>query len=134
MLAQSQTLISLFLLGGPLMLGTGACSAPPGSDTAATAQLTIEVRRGPLGPVELVGHESTAPVEGAVITIRDQQDREVARARSDAEGRAHVTVAPGAYRVVLLTCPGARLPEALPVFVASDASTVVGLQCDTEIQ
>jgi hypothetical protein len=147
MLRQPQTRLGLLLLGGSLVLGAGGCATGPTSKESVTggnssgnpqpgttAQVTIVVRRGPLGPVELVGHESSAPVAGAIVTIRDQQDHEVARALSDTAGRAQVSIAPGEYRVVLLSCPGARIPEPFPVLLLGGAADSLGVLCDTERQ
>ena len=73
---------------------------------------------GPLTPVEQVGGPpNERPYEAAVRVVRAGSDDVVASARSGADGRFRVNLAPGRYTLIAASPDNAVLPYASPVDV-----------------
>ena len=124
------------VLGAVLAAG---CSSYSGSSGllggGADATLTIEVRRGPLLPVTQTGEDNTAPVEDAVVVIRDSGGKELARLNTDAGGMAQVDLAAGQYRLEVEACPGATAPAPPQDVTLTDSKPVTAtMECDTGIR
>ncbi len=117
--------------GGGGAGGSGGTGGTGGADVS----LTIEVRRGPLTPVEQIGTDNTAPVEDALVVVRDDGGKEVGRLMSDANGIAQLALPAGNYVVGVETCPGATAP-AVPQSVELTEGTpaTARLECDTGIR
>lgn len=60
------------------------------------------IERGPLQPVARPGQKDTAPVAGAIIVVRNQKGREVARVFSDKNGLYEINLKPGKYKLVVV--------------------------------
>jgi hypothetical protein len=75
---------------------------------------------GPIFPHEIPGVENRRPLANALLLIQSAQDgKEVARQRTDANGRFQIPLPPGVYRVVPLPPnPKAVLPRAEPFKVS----------------
>ncbi len=116
--------------------GTGGTGGSGGAGgTGADVSLTIEVRRGPLTPVEQIGSDNTAPVEDAVVVVRDAGGKEVGRLMSDANGIAQLALPAGNYVVGVETCPGATAPALPQTVELTDGSPATArLECDTGIR
>ena len=124
------------LLGAVLLAG---CSSNPGSSGllggGADASLSIEVRRGPLQPVTQVGTDNTAPVQDAVVVVRDSGGKELARLVTDAAGMAQVDLAAGQYRLEVEQCPGATAPAPPQNVTLTDGNPLTAtMECDTGIR
>lgn len=136
------------LAGSPVLMGhsaiavgltalVAACGDPlvPGSTADPLTGILVEVRRGPIMPVDRPGVDNTAPVGGARVVIATAVGIPVAELRTDSLGSAAVQVPPGDYRVATSTCPGA-MREAAPavVTVVADSISAARLVCDTGIR
>lgn len=93
---------------------------------------------GPTTPVQRIGQLSTRPLTDALITVQpaDGGD-EIARVRTDSEGRFRLPLTPGTYRLVpLAPNPSARLPRATPqpVTVTKGVFKSVAIDYDTGIR
>jgi hypothetical protein len=109
-------------VGWSIVLGP----APSGIRGGATA--------GPIFPHEIPGVENRRPLANALLIIQSAQDgKEVARQRTDANGRFQIPLPPGAYRVVPLPPnPKAVLPRAEPFKVSVQQGEFPELVIDYE--
>jgi hypothetical protein len=93
---------------------------------------------GPIFPVERPGVPNTRPLANAIITVQpDGGGAEIARQRTDANGRFEIPLPPGVYRIVPLPPdPTASLPRGEPqtVTVRDGAFTDVVVNYDTGIR
>jgi hypothetical protein len=93
---------------------------------------------GPIFPVERPGIPNTRPLANAIITVQpDGGGAEIARQRTDANGRFEIPLAPGVYRIVPLPPdPTAILPRGEPqtVTVRDGSFTDVVVNYDTGIR
>jgi hypothetical protein len=80
-----------------VVTASAGCSA---GDREATGKLTgickLQVIPGPPG----AKHPSPEPYPGAKVTVYDAGGQQVAEATADAEGKFHLTLPPGHYRLV----------------------------------
>jgi hypothetical protein len=120
--------------GSALLAALGAGCATP-SPTDPTTGVVIEVRRGPIAPVDRVGVDNTAPVGDAAVVLIDPSGNQVASATTDTSGRVTVLAFPGSYQIAIRTCPGSiRLAQPAPVVVAQGSLASTRLVCDTGIR
>jgi hypothetical protein len=73
---------------------------------------------GPIYPHEIPGVINEKPLADALIVVEGETGKEVARQRTDANGRFQIPLAPGTYRVV-------PLPPGRPVFPRAEPFQVV---------
>jgi hypothetical protein len=106
-----------------------------GSSTDPSVGIAVEVRRGPIMPVDRPGEDNTAPVPGAKVVVTTASGIPVAELTTDSLGAAGASVPPGDYRIATATCPGA-MREAAPVVVTvvADSISAARLVCDTGIR
>jgi hypothetical protein len=81
-----------------------------GGPAAAESSIQGTVVEGPIHPVERPGVVNERPLAGAVILFQNGSGKQVARAKSDAQGRFTLILPPGSYRVV----PQPPKPGSLP--------------------
>ena len=107
-----------------------ACNAAP----ADGVPVTVEVRRGPIAPVEQDGTDNTAPVGDAEVRILHDNIR-IDVERTDGAGFADFVLEPGTYQVRVTICPGTMaLPAPESLVVQPAESDTVTLVCDTGIR
>ncbi len=95
-----------------------ALAAWPRSAVPGDSGVSGLVQLGPLTPVEQVaGPPNERPYEAAVRVVRAGSDDIVASARSGANGRFRVNLAPGRYTLIATSRGNGRLPYAAPVDV-----------------
>ena len=124
----------LLAFGSALLAAVGAGCARPGPTDPATG-VVIQVRRGPIAPVERVGADNTAPVGEAAVVLLDPSGNQMASATTDTSGTVTVLAFPGSYQVAVRTCPGSmRLAQPEPVVVAQGSLASTRLVCDTGIR
>lgn len=121
-------------LGPALVAGLlGACSRAGPTDPSTG--VLIQVRRGPIAPVQMDTADNTAPVAGAAVVLRDGSGDQAAMATTDTSGSVRVLAVPGAYDVIVQTCPGAmRTPQPATVAVVQGSFATTRLVCDTGIR
>jgi hypothetical protein len=120
-------------LAPALIVGIGACAKQVPTDPSTG--VLIQVRRGPIAPVQQDSVDNTAPVTGATVVLVDGSGAQVASATTDTSGTARVLAFPGAYQVDVQTCPGAmRTPQPAAVTVAEGSFAPAQLVCDTGIR
>lgn len=108
------------------------CSRVP---TDPTTGVLIQVRRGPITPVQVDSVDNTAPVDGASVVLLDASGNQVGAATTDTSGTASMLAFPGAYQVSVETCPGAlRSPTPAAVTVVQGSFATTRLVCDTGIR
>ena len=124
------------LLGAVVAAGCSSSAGSSGLLTGGTdATLSIEVRKGPLQPVTQVGEDSTAPVQDAVVVVRDSGGKELVRLTTDAAGMTQVDLAAGQYRVEVEQCPGATAPAPPQNVTLTVGNPVTAtMECDTGIR
>ncbi len=125
-------LVLLAVVGFVAVLAVRTSTGLP-SDSGAGGLVLL----GPLRPVEQVGGPpNERPYEAAVRIERAGSDDVVATARSGADGRFRVALAPGRYIVVGGT-PGSFVPpiaRPLEITVVAHRFTAVTLRFDTGIR
>jgi hypothetical protein len=93
---------------------------------------------GPISPVERPGVPNTAPLPDALITVQPERGGpEIARGRTDRDGRFEIALPPGTYLLVPLPPqPGTRLPrgEQQTVVVPAGRFAEVVVRYDTGIR
>jgi len=92
---------------------------------------------GPISPVVRPGVPNTKPLAGAVILVETPRGRVVEWVVADKNGRFHVNVGPGTYRLVPLPPhPGDMLPRGTPqtVVVKAGDDTDVTVDYDSGIR
>lgn len=111
---------------------SGSSGGPASSPTPVPdSGLRGLARQGPINPVEQPGVPNKRPLPNALITVQTTGGREVARARTDGEGRFEIRLSPGAYRVVPLPPdPQNILPRAEPFAVTVRARQFTALVID----
>ena len=115
------------------IVASGACAKQVPTDPSTG--VLIQVRRGPIAPVQRDSVDNTAPVNGATVVLVDGSGNPVASATTDTSGTARVLAFPGAYQVDVQTCPGAmRTPQPAAVTVAQGSFAPAQLVCDTGIR
>jgi hypothetical protein len=111
----------------------GACAKQVPTDPSTG--VLIQVRRGPIAPVQQDSADNTAPVNGATVVLVDGSGHQVATATTDTSGTARVLAFPGGYQVDVQMCPGAmRTPQPAAVTVVLGAFASAQLVCDTGIR
>ncbi|HEX6639876.1 MAG TPA: carboxypeptidase-like regulatory domain-containing protein, partial [Thermoanaerobaculia bacterium] len=106
---------------------------PLATDTGAI----VEVSLWPVDPVEVAGQPTrTRPAVDAHVLVLDENGRAVADQTTGADGRAHILLAPGRYTIRIDECPGAMSgpKEDAAVTVAPGEFAAVALTCDTGIR
>jgi hypothetical protein len=104
------------------------------SPTDPSTGVLVEVRRGPVAPVQLDASSNTAPVDGATVLLTDGSGNEIT-GTTDTTGTARVFAFPGAYQVSVETCPGAlHAPPPTSVTVVRGSLASALLVCDTGIR
>jgi hypothetical protein len=101
-----KTLLAAVLALGSFTLSAFADNTPPspgpGNPCVARARSGIEgtVDRGPVQPVARPGQPDTAPMGNTEIVVKDEKGKEVARTKTDKNGRYEVELPAGKYTVV----------------------------------
>jgi hypothetical protein len=113
------------------LLGPGAAS---GSSSRPHSGLRGRVLFGPTCPVQRPGQSCTRPYEATIRILREPAKRLVARARSGADGRFSVRLAPGRY--LLEPQSGHPYPRGVPqtVTVQPKRYTNVTISYDSGIR
>jgi hypothetical protein len=133
---------------GSLDLILQQVSANPGLTGAGTFTISLnhpqavsgidgQALVGPISPVERPGVSNTRPLAGAVISIETADGTVVAKVTADENGRFHIRLAPGRYRLVPLPPkPGQYFPRGTPqmVVVTSGETTHVTVNYDSGIR
>lgn len=118
------------LVAIPLAAGCGDSIVGADPDTG----LRVEVRKGPIEPVERPGRENTAPVEGARVRIHGARGGSL-QARTGTDGTVRLRLVPGRYRLEAVSCPGTlALPAPVQATVHAGEVAEVRLECDTGIR
>jgi len=121
-------------LSGPFILA-GLLGCSRAGPTDPSTGVLIQVRRGPIAPVQIDTVDNTAPVTDATVVLLDASGNQVASAATDTSGAARVLAFPGAYQVAVQTCPGAmRTPQPNSVSVVQGSFASTRLVCDTGIR
>jgi len=128
-LARVPPLLAAALLAAALLAAVVATApaAPSRSGLYGT------VRKGPVRPVCRAGEPCTVPVE--VTLVFSRQGREVARLRSNRQGRYRVALPPGYYQIRTVERIGIRrLPRPHAVHVRAGHWDRIDLFLDTGIR
>jgi hypothetical protein len=101
---------------------------------AASTGIRGVAMAGPIFPHEIPGVENRRPLANALLIIQaGEGGREIARQRTDANGRFQIPLPPGAYRVVPLPPDRkAALPRAAPFQVSVQQGEFAELVIDYE--
>lgn len=104
---------------------------------AASSGVEGNVSAGPTTPVARPGEKDTKAVGGALITVEDENGKEVARTTADVNGNFKVNLPPGKYKVIA-KFPNQKTPFPLPsskeVVVPKQGYQKLELQLDTGIR
>ncbi|HEX6589752.1 MAG TPA: carboxypeptidase-like regulatory domain-containing protein [Longimicrobiales bacterium] len=121
--------IAFALLGSACAGG----ATPLSPDTGTVVEVTL----WPVNPVEIEGQPAPVrPVAGARIVAFDADGDAIARDTTDEKGRARILLAPGAYEIRVVECPGAMSgpKEDGTITVSAGAFTAIAFTCDSGIR
>jgi hypothetical protein len=122
------------LYGISLALGAALFAAcGTAGPTDPSTGVLVQVRRGPIAPVQMDTGSNTAPVSGATVLLTGGRGTDTGT--TDTTGTVRVLAFPGAYQVTVETCPGAmRTPQPAAVTVVQGSFVSALLVCDTGIR
>ena len=139
--------LTALLLGGGVALGATPGSADALDRGSGEAELRPmqahrfgvlagQVSRWPLAPVQRPGERSTAPAVGVPVSVARLDGTPVQTVVSDRQGRFHLRLPAGAYRVSLPHLPAGSWVKDLPaqVTVQAGQTTRVGIRLYTGIR
>jgi hypothetical protein len=84
--------------------------------------------------VRAEGERAERAIAGHEIRVLDQDGRAVARLETDAQGRFHIELAPGSYRLVTAPLPGMLAGEGDELEVQAGEISRVELRIDTGVR
>jgi Carboxypeptidase regulatory-like domain len=109
-------------------------TAPPTEPTSRGSGLFGVVLAGPTCPVETADEPCPPRPVDAEVNAQDAGGVTIASTRTDADGRYHLSLAPGAYTLVAETDETMSICQPVTVTVPSGAPVQADIGCDTGIR